>query len=60
MNMAEHPCGKCKYFGEPTGEKYSDGSNGEKDFHRCHNEKSIFKACLSTASGCLKYEEKER
>lgn len=45
-------CGKCKYFGEETVQVI----NG-KDLHRCHNEKSIFKGCLSSATGCNKFEE---
>lgn len=45
--MTERHCGNCKYYAEPTG-------NG--DFHRCNNEKSIFKACLSHATGCNKFE----
>lgn len=53
-DMNEKTCGKCRYFGEPLGTFHET-----KEFHRCHNEKSIFKACLSTATGCEKYERKE-
>ena len=51
--MSRH-CGECKYFGEETGQVI----NG-KDLHRCHNEKSIFKGCLETATGCVKFEPQE-
>ena len=51
--MNEKPCGKCRYFGEPLGTFHET-----KEFHRCHNEKSIFKACLATATGCEKYKER--
>ena len=44
--MKEKHCGKCKYFGELLTE----------NLHRCNNDKSIFKACLETATACLEYE----
>lgn len=49
--MSRH-CGNCKYFGEKTGQVIND-----KDLHRCHNDKSIFKGCLSSATGCNKFEK---
>ena len=49
--MSRH-CGDCKYFGEKTGQVINN-----KDLHRCHNDKSIFKGCLSSATGCNKFEK---
>ena len=47
--MADRHCGNCKYCGELL----SDG------FHSCNNDKSIFKACLETATGCKEFELRE-
>ena len=46
--MNKH-CGNCKYCGEVL----------EDDFHSCNNDKSMFKACLATATGCDKFEPRE-
>lgn len=53
--MNEKTCGKCRYFGEPLGTFHET-----REFHRCNCEKSIFKECLATATGCEKYERKRR
>lgn len=45
----EH-CKDCKYCGEVL----------KDNFHSCNNDKSIFKACLETATGCEKFEPQER
>lgn len=42
-------CGNCKYFGEVLND----------NMHSCNNDKSIFKACLETATGCEKFETQE-
>lgn len=44
-------CGNCKYFGEVLKENDTP--------HSCNNNKSIFKACLETATGCEKFEPQE-
>ena len=43
-------CGNCKYFGEVLNDT----------MHSCNNNKSMFKACLETATGCEKFEPQER
>lgn len=42
-------CGDCKYCGELL----------KDNLHSCNNDKSIFKACLETATGCEKFEPQE-
>ena len=44
-------CGNCKYYGEVL---------NEDNLHSCNNNKSIFKVCLETATGCEKFEPQER
>ena len=57
--MNEKTCGKCRYFGEPLGTFYEILTSHEtRELHRCNCEKSIFKACLATATGCAKYKER--
>ena len=53
--MSDSYCGECRYYGEPLGTFYET-----HEFHRCHHEKSIFKACIATASGCAIYEKETR
>ena len=52
--MSRH-CRDCKYFGEELKEKVF-----KINLHRCHNEKSIFKACLPHATGCIKFEKDDK
>ena len=47
--MTDKYCGNCKYCGEVL----------KDDLHSCNNNKSIFKACLETATGCAKFEPQE-
>ena len=47
--MTDKHCGNCKYCGEVL----------KDNFHSCNNNKSIFKACLETATGCGKFEPQE-
>ena len=42
-------CGNCKYCGEVL----------KDNLHSCNNDKSIFKACLETATGCERFEPQE-
>lgn len=42
-------CCNCKYFGEIL----------KDNIHSCNNNKSIFKACLETATGCEKFEPQD-
>lgn len=44
--MTDKYCGNCKYCGEVL----------KDNLHSCNNNKSIFKACLETATGCEKFE----
>lgn len=44
--MTDKHCGACKYCGEVL----------KDNLHSCNNDKSIFKACLETATGCEKFE----
>ena len=46
--MDKH-CGNCIYCGEVL----------KDNLHSCNNDKSIFKACLDTATGCEKFEPHE-
>lgn len=58
--MIDKRCGNCKYIGAKAGE-YIDlrGEPMMQSLHFCENEKSIFKSCLETATGCMKFEEQE-
>ena len=58
--MGERYCGNCRYIGAENGEtlRLSDGE--DHPFHICENEKSIFKSCLTTATGCSNYESKPK
>lgn len=47
--MMDKCCGNCKYCGEVI----------KDNLHSCNNNKSIFKACLETATGCVKFEPKK-
>ena len=47
--MMDKCCGNCKYCGEVL----------KDNLHSCNNNKSIFKACLETATGCEKFEPQE-
>ena len=50
--MSRH-CGDCRYFGaEIVGRKIKG-----KPLHICECDKSIFKECTETASGCIKFEK---
>lgn len=42
-------CKDCKYCGEVL----------KDNLHNCNNNKSIFKTCLETATGCEKFEPQE-
>lgn len=53
--MMNKHCGECKYFAEVI----TDKKVGNEFLHRCNNDKSIFKACLSVATGCNKFEKNE-
>lgn len=44
--MTDKHCGNCKYCGELL----------KDNLHSCNNDKSIFKTCLETATGCRGYE----
>ena len=44
--MMDKHCGNCKYCGEVL----------KDNLHSYNNDKSIFKACLETATGCEKFE----
>ena len=44
--MTDKHCGNCIYCGEVL----------KDNLHSCNNDKSIFKACLETATGCEKFE----
>lgn len=44
--MTGKHCGNCKYCGEVL----------KDNLHSCNNNKSIFKVCLETATGCEKFE----
>ena len=48
--MMDNHCGNCKYCGEVL----------KDNLHSCNNNKSIFKVCLETATGCEKFEPQER
>ena len=46
LRLMDKHCGNCKYCGEVL----------KDNLHSCNNNKSIFKACLETATGCEKFE----
>lgn len=48
--MTDKHCSACKYCGEVL---------LKDNLHSCNNDKSIFKACLETATGCEKFEPQE-
>lgn len=50
-NNSDKHCGDCKYFG-PQMER--------ENFHICQNDKSIYKVCLPTATGCSEHAVKAR
>ena len=47
--MMDKHCGNCKYCGEVL----------KDNLHSYNNNKSIFKVCLETATGCEKIEPQE-
>ena len=53
----EKRCGDCKYMGSETGENLTD-EHGKVlgSYHFCMNSKSIYKACIETATRCNQYE----
>lgn len=56
--MIDRRCGNCKYIGAETGKTlYIRGEL--QPAHFCENEKSIFKNCLETATGCMKFKPRE-
>ena len=50
--MSRH-CGDCKYFGAELVDRKIKG----KSMHICNSDKSIFKECMETATGCNKFEK---
>lgn len=48
--MTDKHCGNCKYCGEVL----------KDNLHSCNNSKSIFNACLETATGCEKFEPTQK
>lgn len=57
--MIDRQCGNCKYFGAETGEDLDIRGEIMQFLHFCENDKSIFKTCLETATGCNKFEPRE-
>ena len=47
--MMDKHCGNCIYCGEVL----------KDNLHSCNNDKSIFKACLESATGCENFEPQE-
>ena len=51
--MLNKRCGNCKYIGTKNGD-YLKMPNGEIQYYYfCENKKSMFDACIRTATGCL-------
>jgi hypothetical protein len=56
--MIDRRCGNCKYIGAETGEKI-DLRGEMQSLHFCENDKSVFKACIKTATGCREFKQQE-
>ena len=52
--MIDRRCGNCKYIGAETGEDIDLLGEMQK-LHFCENNKSIFKVCIKTATGCNEF-----